>query len=1033
MAQAYSSIFPAFKGNALVKKYRVQGERLIQTSEVAQDNIVNKRALELLLMSNQAVFNNSRRIAISTNSYTPDYERTTVANIIAIGAPSLAGVSGYTFAEKTETTPRAVTYHNRFLTPSSARDFTTIALVDGTTNNNTANITANAYAYLSFASPVTQASNEIIDIFYKVYIEWTSDPINLNENFQDELEYLFLAQITSGLKYEENNLCEEIHSLSNSDRALRWRAVDNNVRVTRFSANYTQRTGYLKREYTATASFDMDRHYFGISYGRLERSGSNLYGFKGTAGIVPIKMPSALGNVFSHSASASALFYDSNALANSSWKPSVTDIEKRTDDLPSLYTLKVESSGGEGIGTYSVYKTIYSGGRAANTTWQQTPRPLVITSKYPYFVPEDDDIPYNSKWIYYWVDDTQWVSANETTVAIWRIYPSFEVVNSWDLAASHGVATINDLATDEDNQLIYVATESGLFQINVVADTVTQLSTDKAKAVDMAYNSNVFAVLINSSNVGRLASTLNATWDDAHSFSGSINWANVLFIRCARASADYNLAILEYRYNPNGGVVYASLWNSWFAKIHWWNNTSNYVSTIECQQQANSSAYYWHKSFLFPYNSSFVVKDGLWFYPKFVRGGFSMNGGYPRSWHREQVKAFSQSGINLIASNGQFSNVSYSIVGYFDVGVAQFNKELRRADYSGGIDSYGVKYPCFAVLDTDVSSGWVSVCIASYFYYTATSGNYDSSALPETVGCYDLEVSETDSTVNGIRGYKNTGVNAFYFTYRNYGSGSLGLYYLGGSPMVAKGGGLLNFMDTNVTSALASNWGNTYNGHPKGNKFTNTFYHPIMISVWGGYNRSWQEQLNWSTRYGWNDTTSAWEKDPDGVLPGKALHTASETLVDGLELSWSDLNPAETRDLVAGQFYTFTRIPGDTGFVQDGTYSTVPIEYSYYLRPVVLYPLNETIPASPYQLTLSPVSDDPLWLSLDIHDPSVIELALAGYAVNATVITSGTPAANEILLADAPGGILEFNSADEGKAVSGTVLYMKKIHETEVL
>ncbi len=52
---------------------------------------------------------------------------------------------------------------------------------------------------------------------------------------------------------------------------------------------------------------------------------------------------------------------------------------------------------------------------------------------------------------------------------------------------------------------------------------------------------------------------------------------------------------------------------------------------------------------------------------------------------------------------------------------------------------------------------------------------------------------------------------------------------------------------------------------------------------------------------------------------------------------------------------------------------------------------------------------------------------------NATVITSGTPAANEILIADAPGGILEFNSADEGKTVSGTVLYLKKIHETEVL
>ena len=360
----YSSISPSFKGQALIKKYRVEGDCYSQNDEVIQDNIVNKRSVERLLLSNTTVFDSTRRIAISTDIYPVDYERTQVANIIAIGDPSLAGVSGYTFAEKTETTPRAGTYHNRFLTPSSSRTFNTIALVDGTTNNNTANITANAYAYLTLGETVTQEINEIIDIYYKVYIDWLNSPIILNPIFQDELEYLFLSQITSGLLYQNNNACIEIQSPNNPDYTLRWRATEGDS----FSTTYTSHAAYLKREYSGTASFGTNNIWFGITYGRLERNGSQLDRYKGTAGVIPIKMPSTLGNVFSHSASANTYFYDANTLANSSWQPVVTDVENRTNLFPSLYALKVESSGGVGIGTYSIYRTIYSSGASSNVS-----------------------------------------------------------------------------------------------------------------------------------------------------------------------------------------------------------------------------------------------------------------------------------------------------------------------------------------------------------------------------------------------------------------------------------------------------------------------------------------------------------------------------------------------------------------------------------------------------------------------------------------------------------------------------------------
>ena len=103
------------------------------------------------------------------------------------------------------------------------------------------------------------------------------------------------------------------------------------------------------------------------------------------------------------------------------------------------------------------------------------------------------------------------------------------------------------------------------------------------------------------------------------------------------------------------------------------------------------------------------------------------------------------------------------------------------------------------------------------------------------------------------------------------------------------------------------------------------------------------------------------------------------------------------------------------------------------MRPIVIHPLSETIPVSPHQITLAPANSDPLWLSLDANDGSVIKLDIDGYSESATILTSGTPQANEVAIADAVNGILEFSPDDAGKTVTGSVLYMRKIHSTEVL
>ncbi len=1023
----YSVIAPSFKGQALIKKYRVEGERLLQNDEVIQDNIINKRSVERLLLTNASVFDSSRRIAISTDSYPVDYERTQVANIIAIGDPSLAGVSGYTFAEKTETTPRAGTYHNRFLTPSSNRTFNTIALVDGTTNNNTANITANAYAYLTLGATVTQEINEIIDIYYKVYIDWLNSPIILNPNFQDELEYLFLSQITSGLLYQNNNSCIEIQSPNNPDYTLRWRATEGDS----FSTSYTQRSAYLKREYSGTASFSTDRIWFGITYGRLERNAYNLERYQGTAGVIPIKMPSTLGNVFSHSATANTYFYDGNTLANSSWQPVVTDVENRTNLLPSLYALKVESSGGIGIGTYSIYRTIYSTGAGTSVTSDMRPHPIVVTSKYPYFDDPDNEagFPYNPKWAYYWTDDTLWVSANEIgEVGIWRIYPQFELVDSWDLTASHSVTKIRDLATDDENQMIYVATMSGLFSINAQSDTITQLSTDNCMAVDVGYSGAVFAVLIDGADVGRLASSLNATWTDAHDTTGaSITWENVVFIRCDRTSTDYNLAILQLGFiSPDSvGGTYTNRANQFFAYIYWWNNVGNYAGKIDCQVITSTSTY-WQRHTLFPYNSSFVCRDGVWVYPKFVYGS-NISSGNIRGYPRQVVKMLEARGATVVNSNQElvyFGSVTLPLA--IQVGAAFFNQEIRSSTYGSGIQVLNT--PSFAILNPDISSGYLRVCLAGYIGYYSLSTSWNNNYLNSTGGCYDYSVDPNNPAILDYRGYRNNGVNTFYFTPYSYGSGASQLYYMGGNVQRArKNGGLLFFCDSSTTSQ-------DY-GFAGGNKFTGTHFNPLMISYWGAYNQYvlFGHEQEFSVRYGWNDVTGEWELDPDEILPGKPLHTATEPIIDGLSLNWNNLNPGDSQDLVIDQWYTFTRVPGQYGFIQDGTYGTASFKFSYYLRPTATYFLNTAIPDTPYQLTLDPVTTDALWLSLDPYDGDVIKLNIDGYSESATILLSGTPTANQVAIASSAAGILEFAPDDFGKLVTGDILYLKKIHPTEIL
>ena len=1069
-----------FTGICHIVKTDVRSGEITEEKTVA--NTICKLAAERLLYSNLPVFDTSCKIALSTSTHPVDFERTQLDNIVAIGNSTLDGVAGYTYYEKTPTDPYQVVYHNQFPIPPATRTIGNICMIpSGTANNNLANITNDIYAYLFLQIPLVQEVNDRLDIFYKVYLDWSSAGSELPGYVQDELSQMFLSvPYKLSIGYRGNAVSTTVISSTNEDPELKSSICsiepyghveagdDSATGGLTFPVTGASNRSLLKIAYNATANFDnvaVNQHIFGITYGKITANHSNSkffpfhypYGFiyKGVGGAIPLDLGATLSPVYSHDDTATALFRDINTLANSSWKPSITT-DGTHQGLPAIYSFNVENSGGLGIGTYSIYKTSYSGRHRSASglalDWSQAPHPLVMTQKYPGQNADDDDVPFNERWIYPWgTSDCFWVSAanTNTTVAIWQFFPELLISQSWDLSAQ-GVLEINDLAVDYDNDKIYAATEQGFYEIDTALNSVTQLSSDAAKAVDVGFNDAVFAVLVNGTS-DRLASSLNSSWGDACDFTGApgdLNWNRVIFIRIDPASADYQMGIMEYQVDPKDPLVLNNYSATWHSRIHWWDNVNNYTSTIEEGFSETNFDIYLHPTFNHPYNSSFIVKDGVWVYPGQIS---TPNTTYVNFDTRYQA------GINinfirkLVASNPNnriFERDS-------DTGLYKYYAQpdrlsamplanlfsIRACQYGVKLNGVGIanetkfqsKFPSFTLLNTDFSGGYLAIAMGGATGHGKLGGEFGTAGHSLAVGAIEIAASGTNSAVTGFRAYNNDISHGKYW-YSAHGATWLEPEFaMFGNIVKLRQGGVACFSASTLSTGLYTSVYMRGTYYSELDSAVNiTFVSPMFMSTWGAPTISERTDTDWCQRYGWDSGSGTWQESD--VLPGRPLHDTNEVAIDGLSIDWNDLDPGNSSDLFAGQFYTFLHFPQSTGFANDGNIGSVDFKYSYYLRPVARdVAVSDTVPAAPHQFTLPEAASDNYWLSLDPEEPQKIEIAIAGYGVNATVITSGTPSSNEILIVDAEAGILEFAADDTGKSFAGTYFYCKKLHETEVL
>ena len=1093
-------------------------------------NTITRRLMENFINDEnskpeETCFSDLLRIATSLEGGTPSYQDITLNQIHAVGDPALVG-SPYLFTDRvTGVSPAELLYTARFLPPASDRTINRLGLVSGAVliDDPSATTSRNAWTQLGLGVSFIQLSIEILDISYKVFIDWSGSAFGgVPEGWQRKVEMrLFMQRGTS------TNLGGNFSNLGFLD------ADHYNAHITWFTDPATSDTQlsmwpYAGFDFSAFRRFRRTVNaigvsddpppfstenpgYFDFQYGRrrivfgniagdnvlnLNCQGSIIRGFlwgnprtqydpqylpfqsstnhtdwepeffnatdgyNDWFGYYPYTKTTNLSNVWSHNADGTNTpMYNVNALANSSWKPIITETTN-IDDFPTIYYLKVSSAGGLGTGgEYKLYRDNF-GGYPGNAYSRPLWDALWVASSDG-FIHDDkqEHVLFEDNWVYNWTDGTdsfKFVSGTRRGgIALWELKSqSCRQTDKFGISSYAQFQNyIFDLAVDPGNDKIYAATEGGLYEIVVTGAVVTQLSGDRCVAVDVGFSGAVVAVFADGVGGGRLSSSFGATWATALDVTGSsITWENVLAVKIDPDSSDYELMIYQGPVAFNTFQEYtATLPYSNFIRIHWWDNVSNWISTDSYSAEAGPEGNttrdtIWFRNFLLPHNDSISVRNGLWIYPTKP---------YPAG-------AVTEAG----AEANRFDNCLRYVGITMDIGheLAAQNRRLRwsgstspawngdRGDLTG-YDEYPLGMSAewaFGLhattpfhtedFDGNISCVWrhkPSPGATVYdLHFIVSHHNYIASNDPVDAGqrrvpmIFRLSVDEAGTstlkdyiTAESTR-YRLSRRDSQYYayghtcTYRQSLDGSRVFWF--SSP---RSGGNIYQNITQFEPTL-QNGGNILRKQEHWDGGIGCFNLVVRPET--------DLAERWPVAYEW--TGAAWIIDTDNTGPGRPLHTSTETLIDGLSIRWEDLLPGNSQDLVLDQFYNFAKITGDQGVLCETTAPNVSGEYVCYYREIVTGNVGGTVPVG---LTLT-VDEAPtgavpdvLWLAMppDNIGPE-FNATINGTPVPVT-INAGTPPPGEIYLTSNTAGTFAFNAADSGQPLNLNYWYLKKYDVTE--
>jgi hypothetical protein len=251
------------------------------------------------------------------------------------------------------------------------------------------------------------------------------------------------------------------------------------------------------------------------------------------------------------------------------------------DDMPNMYRIEITKDGSVGTSEYKFSKRYHIG--FEGNTW--TNRLNAIAFRNPN-VPasvgmhgwniEDNDLLRFS--------NTQIVQYDADGLTLLDLltgaYTNFDV----DSTPALPVSTLRQCAVDTTNKLIYAACrDTGLYVIDVTANTVTQIKTAPCYGVDVGVSNIAYGLF-----EGSLNNSSNWTVDLPISFTGltDSNWSKCFFIKCNPSNTDKQIAlIIETPGSPASRTI---LW---------------YSDNLNTTNQGYSSG------FLYQFPASFEVSD----------------------------------------------------------------------------------------------------------------------------------------------------------------------------------------------------------------------------------------------------------------------------------------------------------------------------------------------------------------------------------------------------------------------------------------
>ena len=666
-----------FKGIVTLEKFVQQKDgQLVKNYSVTEENLITKLAIEDLL-EGLSVFTDARKIAFSQRTDAEDFEVTQLTQINAVGDPTLIPDPRTEFLDD-GIDPSSVTIKNRFLPPASTRTIESVGIVDGATlvDDPSASTTRFQYSYLRLGSPVTQQDNEIIDVSYKIFIDWTGTRFGAPQQYQRSVEWTFLGfgedvgfnrDIDNALTFSGQlhpTIFDPVGDTLNRFKQAAGFWSDNNFGVGTSPIPFSPQNNYPPISSLPRYGSNVDYGVFfnnadaddlldnligipisGIIFGSfcddindailqtdLFNTGPKpvldpVEGYRAYPVVQTFSKASPLSNLWSHNETSTSPMYDISELANSSLKPIITE-SVATDVFPTEYLLKVVTAGGIGVGEYKLYKTSFR--NFAQNSRQQGDSPIsyywMLEAGFESMRADNEFLIFSVHWIYEWVDtlgNYEFVTWEpKKGIAIYRVDKNgVTEIDRFPLSTYTQFVRINDIEVDPANDKIYVAGEGGLYEIVVTGAVVTQLDADACASVTVGDSGNAFAIFRDGAGSGRLSSSIGANWATALDLTGAtINWDNVWRIFIDPLSTDYDLMIYE-GYGPKNIITLGTdtIPVSNILKIHWWNNPSKFIQTdqFDLAGTRGSVVRDWaiHELDVLPTNNAVQVTNGVWIYP----------------------------------------------------------------------------------------------------------------------------------------------------------------------------------------------------------------------------------------------------------------------------------------------------------------------------------------------------------------------------------------------------------------------------------